>query len=322
MRKLFTAIATLAACLIFAMSSYAGTWILDNVGWWWQNDDGSWPASRWEWLDGNRDGLAECYYFDNRGYCMLSGVTPDGYNVNSSGAWVENGIVQIRYMRGHSSSSGSGGSGSASAAAASAAGSVSNFNDVSGGTPVLQLNEGDTMIRSLNISGKTLTLKGIPADSQFNYVWFTLEDATGERVYDEIRCRQGSNLSFDLSGVSPGTYMICVYVNPERYSSFTAVLYREIYLTVTRTGMSLSGDSAIAVNAARSNMYGAFLTFLSFLGLLYRRTVPIRSVCPLRLSTSPSLFHGESHRWRDRPSATLWHSPSRCFLPEDARPSD
>lgn len=221
MKKLFTVITTLAACLIFAMSSYAGTWILDNVGWWWQNDDGSWPASRWEWLDGNRDGLAECYYFDNRGYCVLSGVTPDGYNVNSSGAWVENGIVQIRYMQGHSSSSGSGGSGSASTAAASAAGSVSSFNDVSSGTSVLKLNEGDTMISSLSISGKKLTLKGIPADSHFNYVWFTLEDAMGERVYDEIRSRQGSSLTFDLSDVSPGTYMICVYVNQERYCSFS-----------------------------------------------------------------------------------------------------
>ena len=254
MRKLFTAIATLAACLIFAMSSYAGTWILDNVGWWWQNNDGSWPASRWEWIDGNCDGLAECYYFDNHGYCVLSGVTPDGYYVNSSGAWVENGVVQLRYMRGYSrtttSYSGSGRSGLGSATAASASGSVSGYNDVSGGTSILQLNEGDTMIRSLSISGKTLTLKGIPAGSQFNYVWFTLEDATGERVYDEILCRRGRNLSFDLSDVSPGTYMVCVYVNSEQYSPYRAVLYREIYLTVAGTGMSLSGDSAIAVNAA------------------------------------------------------------------------
>lgn len=96
MKKIITTIATLAACLIFSMTSFAGTWQQDSTGWWWQNDDGSWPASQWEWLDGNRDGLAECYYFDNRGYCMLNAVTPDGYHVNADGAWTENGAVQYR----------------------------------------------------------------------------------------------------------------------------------------------------------------------------------------------------------------------------------
>ena len=38
------------------------------------------------WLDGNDDGIAECYCFDWEGYLYMNGWTPDGYYVNSDGA--------------------------------------------------------------------------------------------------------------------------------------------------------------------------------------------------------------------------------------------
>ena len=51
---------------------------------------------RWaSWLDGNDDGIAECYCFDWEGYLYMNGWTPDGYYVNSDGAWTVNGVVQI-----------------------------------------------------------------------------------------------------------------------------------------------------------------------------------------------------------------------------------
>ena len=34
----------------------AAEWKHDSKGWWWQNDDGSYPAASWQWLDGNHDG--------------------------------------------------------------------------------------------------------------------------------------------------------------------------------------------------------------------------------------------------------------------------
>ena len=80
----------------FAVNAYAGRWVQDSTGWWYDWGNGSWPASSWQWIDGNSDGVAECYYFDRFGYCMVNPTTPDNYQVNASGAWVENGTVQTR----------------------------------------------------------------------------------------------------------------------------------------------------------------------------------------------------------------------------------
>lgn len=80
----------------FAVNVYAGHWAQDSTGWWYDWGNGSWPSSSWQWIDGNSDGVAECYYFDRFGYCMINTTTPDNYQVNASGAWVENGVVQTR----------------------------------------------------------------------------------------------------------------------------------------------------------------------------------------------------------------------------------
>ena len=80
----------------FAVNAYAGRWVQDSTGWWYDWGNGSWPASSWQWIDGNSDGVAECYYFDRFGYCMINTTTPDNYQVNASGAWVEGGTVQTR----------------------------------------------------------------------------------------------------------------------------------------------------------------------------------------------------------------------------------
>jgi hypothetical protein len=87
-----------AAAMIAAMSimAYAGSWQSDANGWWYQNDDGSWPADQWVWIDGNQDGIAECYRFDGSGYCLINTTTPDGYTVDGNGAWTQNGQVQTR----------------------------------------------------------------------------------------------------------------------------------------------------------------------------------------------------------------------------------
>lgn len=87
----------LAGCLsvLFSFASFAGEWKQDSKGWWWQNDDGSYPAGSWQWLDGNNDGVSECYYFDQRGFLVVNSVV-EGYKVNGDGAWVENGVVQTQ----------------------------------------------------------------------------------------------------------------------------------------------------------------------------------------------------------------------------------
>ena len=93
MRKLLKAFG-LAAGLTITMSvtAFAGQWREDADGWWWQEDDGSYAVSSWQWLDGNQDGVAECYYFDGNGY-MAANTTVDGYQVNGDGCWVVGGRV-------------------------------------------------------------------------------------------------------------------------------------------------------------------------------------------------------------------------------------
>ena len=75
----------------------------DGIRWWWQNADGSYPASQWKDVSG------KWYYFDAEGY-MLTGwikvggldyclapdgalyvncTTPDGYNVDANGVWIQ-----------------------------------------------------------------------------------------------------------------------------------------------------------------------------------------------------------------------------------------
>ena len=87
---------TAAMTLSLGMTAFAAQWQEDDFGWWWQNDDGSYPVSQWLWLDGNGDGTAECYYFDEEGYCYLDSETPDGYLVDESGAWIVDSVVQTK----------------------------------------------------------------------------------------------------------------------------------------------------------------------------------------------------------------------------------
>jgi len=95
-KSLLTTICAAAISLSLCVPAFAGQWKSDNSGWWWQEDDGSYPVSQWKWLDGNNDGIAECYYFNEKGYMLSSTQTPDGYTVNDSGARVENGVVQTQ----------------------------------------------------------------------------------------------------------------------------------------------------------------------------------------------------------------------------------
>ena len=79
-------LAVVPAAMMFSFTAFAGQWHQDMNGWF--------------WLDGNEDGEAECYCFDNDGYALVSlyNLTSKaaGYDVNMDGAWVENGEVQVQ----------------------------------------------------------------------------------------------------------------------------------------------------------------------------------------------------------------------------------
>ncbi len=88
----------LLVLLTFPVFAAQGRWQQEPYSgrWRWQTADGYYYSSCWQWLDGNGDGICECYYFDPEGYCLQGTQTPDGYYVNADGAWTVNGTVQTR----------------------------------------------------------------------------------------------------------------------------------------------------------------------------------------------------------------------------------
>ena len=93
MRRMKKAIAIVIATATMAsqaMTAMAAEWKQDNTGWWYQEDNGSYPTNCWKWINGR------CYYFDSNGYMLASTTTPDGYTVDATGAWTVNGVVQTQ----------------------------------------------------------------------------------------------------------------------------------------------------------------------------------------------------------------------------------
>ncbi len=85
-------LAAAAVLLITAFSAsaaFAGEWGYDEArGWDYRKDDGSMAADEWLWINGY------CYCFAPDGVLYTDTVTPDGYAVDSNGAWTVNGIIQ------------------------------------------------------------------------------------------------------------------------------------------------------------------------------------------------------------------------------------
>lgn len=67
--------------------------------WWYSLPDGTFYKASWQWIDGNGDGIAECYYFDSDGYLHTDLITPDSFTVNADGAWTVANIVQQRKIQ-------------------------------------------------------------------------------------------------------------------------------------------------------------------------------------------------------------------------------
>ena len=90
MKKAITIVIATATMASQAMPAMAAEWKQDNTGWWYQEDNGSYPTNSWKWING------KCYYFDSNGYMLASTTTPDGYTVDATGAWTVNGVVQTQ----------------------------------------------------------------------------------------------------------------------------------------------------------------------------------------------------------------------------------
>lgn len=135
-KKILTAVATASVVATMTMNVFASGWQHNVTGWWYGTNETNttWHANCWQWIDGNNDGIAECYYFDQNGYMLASTTTPDGFTVNADGAWTVNGVVQTKIVANTSSGTPSvGGSGATgSSGGAGGSGTSASSTDTSG----------------------------------------------------------------------------------------------------------------------------------------------------------------------------------------------
>ena len=94
------ALSAVVMSMSMSMSIFADNpvgWKQTNGTWQYIKDaSGSLYSNGWQWLDGNKDGISECYYFDANGNMLSNTTTPDGWQVNEGGAWIMNGVVQTK----------------------------------------------------------------------------------------------------------------------------------------------------------------------------------------------------------------------------------
>ena len=77
-----TSLAVALAVMTLAQPVSAANWVHNNVGWWWQENNGSYPANKWKQING------QWYWFDSNGY-MATGWRYIGgkwYWLEASGA--------------------------------------------------------------------------------------------------------------------------------------------------------------------------------------------------------------------------------------------
>lgn len=135
-RKILTTVAAVSVAAMMTVGVFAVGWQHNVTGWWYGTNETNttWHANCWQWIDGNNDGIAECYYFDQNGYMLASTTTPDGFTVNADGAWTVNGVVQTKIVANTSSGTPSvGGSGATgSSGGAGGSGTSASSTDTSG----------------------------------------------------------------------------------------------------------------------------------------------------------------------------------------------
>lgn len=86
--------AALFSAALMSTPVLAGEWRANSTGFWYVNDDGSYPTNAWQWIDGDGDGVYQCFAFDENGYLLLNQTTPDGYLVGEAGAWFD-GVTPV-----------------------------------------------------------------------------------------------------------------------------------------------------------------------------------------------------------------------------------
>ena len=85
-KLLKTGLAVALAVMTLAQPVSAANWVGNNTGWWWQEDNGSYPTNQWKAING------KWYWFDGNGYMVTGWRNINGtwYYLESSGAMASN----------------------------------------------------------------------------------------------------------------------------------------------------------------------------------------------------------------------------------------
>ena len=100
-KKIAILASVISLSVISTIPVFASGWQKNETGWWYGTnaDNSTWYSNGWQWIDGNGDGIAECYYFDANGY-MAANTVIDDSAVDGNGVWTVNGVVQTKQVGG------------------------------------------------------------------------------------------------------------------------------------------------------------------------------------------------------------------------------
>ena len=99
MKKIFKTMIVSVVMMTFAATlAFAGQWKKDTRGWWYQNDNGTYPKNEWRSVNGAwycfdgagymlHDTWSGDYYLGADGAMLTNTTTPDGYRVGADGKW-------------------------------------------------------------------------------------------------------------------------------------------------------------------------------------------------------------------------------------------
>lgn len=89
-KRIVTAVLTAALALSSATAALAGEWKEDSTGWWYQEDDLSYPSNSWKEIGG------KWYYFDGNGYLRYGWINDNGtwYFAGADGSMSTNQVVE------------------------------------------------------------------------------------------------------------------------------------------------------------------------------------------------------------------------------------
>lgn len=205
MRRYIPALAALSLAMTTAFSITAlANWHYDDGGYFWEDEEGDRLKSQWAWLDGNQDGISECYYFGEDGYMLSSTVTPDGYEVDASGAWVVSGVIQTKVDPSAASSQ------DEAASSDTQAESASSDIPVSYTVGSLTVRPQGEFAGSLVIQDGTKLTMADPASQKTAVVLYV--DMTQDPEYQEVM-KSAQTLGVDLNSDVMRSMVIDIFIN-------------------------------------------------------------------------------------------------------------